>query len=365
MRRIAFAFLTALAVAGVPRAAQAEPKEWDFGGGGKWTPVQPSATTRPINNPTLDQAEQLLSAGHETEARRLLVSWVKTPGNQAAPDRDRALFLLADAYFREDDLLTSFYQYDELLDNYPESRFFNPALERQFTIADKYLNGHKDKFLGIRLLSQEDKAIDMLFRIRERAPGSPLAERALMRTAEYYFSTAQYDFAGDAYAAFARAYPRSPELGTVRLRQAFSSLAQFRGIKFDSTPLIDARTQFQDLQVRYPEIAKQAETTKFVDTINHTLAKKMLDMADFYRRTSRPKAAAYTLFTLIETYPNTAESDSARTALNRLPKAEVEAAKKARPAALMTQPYRMPTGPATPEGPARPGVQTPPATRPF
>ena len=222
------------------------------------------------------------------------MSWVKTPGNQAAPDRDRALFLLADAYFRDYDLVTSFYQYDELLDNYPESRFYNPSLERQFAIADKYPQRSQGQVpLFFRILSQEDKAIDMLFRIREylrlaagrtcvdadggvllRHGGVRLRRRRLRRL---------------------RPRTRSPELGTVRLRQAFSSFAQFRGIKFDSTPLIDARSQFQDLQVRYPEIAKQAETTKFVDTINHTLAKKMLDMSDYYRRTSRPKAAAYTL----------------------------------------------------------------------
>lgn len=359
MRRIACFVLSAAALAASPRALWAEPKEWDFGGGGKWTPVMPQSSSRPVNNPVLDQAEQQLAAGRVSAAQKLLLTWVKSPGNQAAADRDRALFLLADCYYRDDDLIKSFYQYDELLDRYPESRFFNPALERQFQIADDYLRGHKDKFLGLRILTQEDKAIDMLFRVRERAPGSPLAERALMRTADYYFATAQFDFAGDAYAAFARAYPRSPQMGTVRLRQALSSLAQFHGTKFDATPLIDARTEFEDLKVRYPEVAQQADVQKFVDTINRTLAKKMLNTADYYRRTSKAKASAYTLLTLIASYPRTAEADQAREALQRLPKQAVQEATQARPAILGTRP----SGGGVPEGPARP-VQVQPATKP-
>jgi outer membrane assembly lipoprotein YfiO len=355
MRRIACALLTALiATAGLPRAARAaEPKEWEFSGRGKWTPLQPQSTTQPRNNPVLDQAEQELSARRASSAEKLLASWVKTPGNDSAPDRDRALFLLADAYYQEGDRLKAFYQLDELLDKFPESRFFQPSLERQFQIADDYLNGHRDKFLWFSVLGQEDKAIDMLFRVRERAPGSPLAERALLRTANYYYSTAQFDFASDAYTAFARAYPRSPEMGIVRLRQALSSLAQFHGIRFDATPLIDAKAQFQDIKIRYPEVAQQADVQKFIDTIDRTLAKKLLGTGDFYRRTGHAKAAAYTFMTVISTYPKTAEADQARAELQRLPKSVVEQAAQVRSSSPATRPL----------GPPRP-VEMGPTTRP-
>lgn len=362
MRRIAPYLVGLLACgAGMPRpaAVAAEPKSWEFGGRGKWAEVQ-SPASQPVSNLTLDKAEQHLSAGDASAAEKLVVAWVKTPGNQAAPDRDRALFLLADAYYRGDERVKAFYQLDELLDTYPESRFFAPALERQYAIADEYLNGYKDKLLGMRVVGQDDKAIDMLFRVRERAPGSPLAERALLRTADYYFATSQFDFAGDAYQAYARAYPRSPEMGKVKLRQALSSLAQFRGTKFDSTPLIDARAQFEDLKVRYPDVAQQADVQKFIDTINRTLARKLLGTADFYRRTNKPKAAAYSLLTLVATYPTTAEADQARAELQRLPKAVVEQAGQVR----RSEPTTQPVGPLGPPDPTRP-VEVRPGVLPL
>jgi outer membrane assembly lipoprotein YfiO len=327
-------------------------KSWEFGGRGQWSPVPGAATQRAVANPTLDKAEQLLAGGRASDAEDVLVAWVKTPGNQAAADRDRALFLLSDAYYRGGDRLRAFLQLDELLDTYPESRFFNPALERQYQIADGYLNGYKDKLLGMRILSQDDKAIDMLFRVRERSPGSPLAERALLRTADFYFADAQFDFAADAYAAFARAYPRSPEMPKVKLRQALSSLAQFHGTKFDATPLLDARAQFEDLKVQHADTAEQAGVPKFNDTINRTLARKLLGTADWYRRTDKPKAAAYTLQTLVATYPRTAEADQARAELAKLPQAVVEQAGRVRTMGSEV-------GPSAPLGPPAPAATKP------
>ena len=323
----------------------AEPKTWDFSGRGRWAEVQQQpTTTQPVANIALDKAEQRLAAGDVSRAMDVLLDWIKAPQNRLAPDRDRALFLLADGYYRQDDRITAFYHLDELMDYHPESRFFTPALEKQFRIADEFLKGHKRKLLWFRVLSADDEAVDMLFRIQERSPGSPLAERALRRTADYYFASSQFDLAGDAYAAYARSYPRSPEVGRVRLQQAFSSFAQFRGVRFDSTPLIDARAQFEDVKLRYPELAEQANVQKFIDTINQTLARKMLTTADFYRRTGKPKAAAYSLLTLTATYPRTPAADQARADLKQLPPWAVEQAGQVK----ASEPATRPIGPETP-----------------
>ena len=71
-----------------------------------------------------------------------------------------------------------------------------------------------------------------MLRVQQRSPGSPLAERALLRTADWYYSSADYDLAHDAYGVYVKNYPRSPMVPQVKLRQAFSSLAQFRGVRF-------------------------------------------------------------------------------------------------------------------------------------
>jgi outer membrane assembly lipoprotein YfiO len=298
--------------------ASAAPKTYDYGGAGRWTPAQTQpVATQPVVNPVLDAAERMLASGKAEEAKDRIVAWVKV--NPKALDRDRALFLLAAADYKLGDHLKAFYQFDELLDTYPGSKLFGAALYQQYEIADAFLNGYKRKLFGLRILGAEDEAIDMMFRIQERSPGSPLAEKCLLRTANYYYSSSQFDFASDAYAAFIRAYPRSAAIPRVRLRRAFSSYAQFHGVKFDATPLIDARAQFEDIKSHYPDLAAENNIQKFIDGINQTLARKMLVTADFYRRTGEPRASVYTLRQLIHTYPGVREAELAKAELAKMP----------------------------------------------
>ena len=307
-------------------------------------------TQQPARNPTLDRAEALLEARRWQAAHDLLVPWLKA--HPQAPDRDRALFLLAQFYYHTGDRLRAFYQLDELLDNYPDSKLFFPALQLQYDIADAYLNGYKnrDPIFGLAIVPAEDEAIDMLFRIQERSPGSPLAEKALKRTADYYFNTSQFDLAADAYAAFIRSYPRSPDIAQVRLRQAFASLAQFRGPKFDTTPLIDARAQFKDVQNRYPDLAAEANVPQWIDRIDADLARAAYLTADFYRRTNRWGGAAFMYRYVMQTYPDSREAELARRQLARLPKWAVN-----QPAPPPSNPEAAAVPTPVPQAPPRPG----------
>ena len=119
------------------------------------------------------------------------IFWIKTH-DMKAPLRDQAVFLIGQANFQLDDRIKAFYYFDEVMDEYPASKLFYPALEMQYKIADDFLKGHKTRLFGIPLFTAEEQAIEMLYRIQQRSPGSPLAEKALLRTADYYYSEADY-----------------------------------------------------------------------------------------------------------------------------------------------------------------------------
>lgn len=280
----------------------------------------PTATAPPAqlqSNPILDRGEKLLHNHHWQAAHDLIVPWLKA--FPKAADRDRGLYLLAEVYYQSGDRIRSFYHLDELMDDFPESRYFFPALQLQYDIAIAYLDGMKDTFLGLPIVSMTDEAIEMLYRIQERSPGSPLAERALKRTADYYFNTSQFDLARDAYNTFVRTYPRSPDVPQVRLRTAFSSLAEFRGPVFDATPLIDARAQFKEIQAQYPDLAADANVSGWIDRIDSDLANKAYNTARFYQRTNRLRGAVFMYRYVIGTYPNSSEAELAQRILAMMP----------------------------------------------
>ena len=253
--------------------------------------------------------------------------------------------LVAEGYYQDGKRVDAFFYLDELMDEHPDSPLYQQALQRQYDIADAYLSGYKRVFLFWPTLSTEDEAVDMLYRIQQRSPGSLLAEKALLRTADYYYSTSDYDLAADAYMVYTKSYPRSPLIPQVRLRRAYATLAQFRGTRYDATPLTDARAQLVEIAAAYPDIAHDEGLVDLVRRIDDTFAQKVYRQADFYRRTSQPAAAIYNYRFLIATFPDSPEAKLAQQQLKTFPPKLLAAAPP-----RAGEGYAPATQPALPEG---------------
>ena len=340
---VLWAFAAMVIVLCIAMPASAQSKTFEYNGDGQWLQVRRAeSTTRAGPVPTLDRVEQLLQERKNRAAEKLAVKWVLA--NRNHPQRDRGLMLIARALYQYGNRIKAYYYLDELMDEYPASQYFYPALELQYTIADKYLDGYKRRFFGLPAFGAQDEAIEMLYRIQNRSPGSQLAEKALLRTANFYYNNRDYDFAADTYAAYLRTYPRSPEAPRVKLRQAYSLYAQFRGPRFDATPLIDAREQLRALAAQNAALAQEENIPALLDQLDRNLARKLYVTGDFYRRTNEPEGAAYTFKYLAKAYPETPEAQRAERALARLPVEAVAAA----PEPAVSPGYAPPTLPPEP-----------------
>lgn len=279
--------------------------------GGRFTEVpttDPASLPKP--DPELKRIERLIDRNEFSAAKNTVVAWLLS--HKEDRNYDNGLYLAAQAFNGLDEPLKAFYYCDQLMDASPGSAFFRPALELQYAIGDSLLNGRQLKLLGMRVLDGTDEGVEMMFRIQTRSPGSPLAEMALRRTADFYFASGDFDLAADAYAAHIKAYPRDPKLPEMLVRQAFSNYAQFTGTRFDPTPLVNARSQMEEIINKYPDVAKRENMQSFVDAIDKTLAKKLLVTADFYRRTDKAEAQKVVLRVLTQQYPNSDEAQQAK-----------------------------------------------------
>jgi len=277
-----------------------------------WGELNPSSqpTTLPQEEPVLDDADRLIVNGHPGKAKHLLLKWEANHKN--SPARDRCIYLIAEASYQDNNRIRAFYYLDELMDEYAASVLYQTALQKQFDIAEDYLNGYCDTFLGLAILDETDAGIAMMFRIQQRSPGSPLAEKALMKTANFYFDNQDFDFAADAYKQYVRSYPRSAQVPMCRLKAAQSSLAQYHGVPFDVTTIIDARAQLLDIIRDYPTLAREHGLTGIIANIDNVFARKILWVAEYYERTHEPKAAVYHYRFLVRTYPDAPEAITAR-----------------------------------------------------
>lgn len=298
-------------------AVLAEPQTFELSAEGRWQHLDQTPATQPAATPVIDEAERLLEQRKSKDAIKSLSAWLKSRPD--SPARDRALFVMARALFDHGNRIRAFFYLDQLMDEHPDSRYYDPALQLQYEIADAYLDGYKRRFLRMPMFGAEEEAVEMLYRIQQRAPGSALAEKALLRTADYYFASSDFDLAADAYGHYVNTYPRSAIVPKVKLRRAYSSLAQFRALRFDATPLIDAREQMVRLIDEHPELARQENVSALLARIDQSFAGKLDDTADYYLRTNQPRAAAYYWQYLLRHYPNAPEAQRARHRLEQLP----------------------------------------------
>jgi outer membrane assembly lipoprotein YfiO len=284
---------------------------------GRWVQAPRMIPQIPQPEPVLDEAERLLADENLKQAKIVLINWEKT--HKHSPSRDRCVFDFAKLYFQKNNRIKSFFYCDELMDEYPESKLFQTALQWQYDIAKAYLDGYKDSFLGMPILDRGGEAVEMMWRIQQRSPGSPLAEKGLLDTADYYFNDRDYDLAEDAYNFYVQNYPNSSRVPAVKLRAAYASWAQFRGTKFDASHIIDAQAQLLVIQREYPELAAEENVQAALDRIDAAFARKLFEEGDFYERTHQLKGAVYQYRFLLETYPGSTDAAEAMVRLRHMP----------------------------------------------
>src|SRR4051812_2514220 len=112
----------------LPITATAQSRTWEYAGHGEWPQIASSGTSQPTtraaNVPELDRIAEMVKEGSNKAAEKRAVAWLKA--NKSHPQRDRAIFLNAQALYQYGNRIRAFYYCDELLDEYPDSELYYP-----------------------------------------------------------------------------------------------------------------------------------------------------------------------------------------------------------------------------------------------
>ncbi len=300
------------AVLGLSATAFAAPPGWELRNGA-WVPVvQPDPTT---------PEGQVATMIHDLEANQTkkviadAKKWIKA--NKTNPLLAQVLLLQGDAEVLRGNRYRALFSYEDLVNNFPSSELYPFVLQREFDIADSFLKGYKRKFFGMRILGCSEEAIEMLDRIQDRQRGSPLAERAGLRVADYYYNDSRFQEAVEAYGDFVRRYPYSQYVRKAEIRRAEASLGSFRGVLFDVTPLLDARERLSAISEVYPQSAEQLQVKAIEDRIYQIEGRRELEVARYYWRAGRKYASGWYYKRVINNWPGTIYAQEAKAELRR------------------------------------------------
>lgn len=261
---------------------------------------------------TIADARRLLAEDNPRAARQLLDRWLDTHERGTGPYVAEAYLLRADALIAVGHEYSALYDLEAVCKRFPQTEAFPLAVERELDVALDYLGGKRRRFLGMRMLTADDLAVELLIRVQERLPGSELAERAAIELADYYYRERQISLARDAYELYTQNFPHGPNRMKAEERWIFCDLAQFKGPQYEIGSLTDAKARIRAFRARYRTQAEESGLTDgLVARIDESMAAQLLSQAEWYIKRGDAASARYVLRRLLRERPGTLAADQA------------------------------------------------------
>jgi len=301
-------------LAGFVALAGGQSPEFQLDADTGWT--QTDAPPPGSDEAIISEARSLIARERFKEAERLMSRFIARAQREANPWLPDALLLRGDAELAQRNEYDALFDYERIIQQFPASDVFAEALERQFEIGSRYVDGLRRKFLGIRFQNARLLGEELLIRVQERLPSSTLAEEAAIKLADHYYERRDMELASEMYGIFLENFRESRHRMRAQVRQIFANIARFKGPEYDSGGLIDAGELIDRFQARQPAEAERVGITAGLEArLDESAALKKLEIARWYFRRNDEPAARFMLQRLIREHPR---SNAAQTALRTL-----------------------------------------------
>ncbi len=273
---------------------------------------------------------------------------------------EEAQFRLAECYYAMGDYPASQDAFDQLFEDYPSTRYVEPATRRLFMIAKVWLevadpvakseirqaSGEKvleeaapakpsrDPTLIVRILPNfhdssrpvfdtQGRALEALKAIWLNDPTGPLADDSLMLTATYYQRQDNYVEADRYFKILREEYPNSPHFEKAFILGSHVKLMSYQGPYYEGRELEAAQKLKEQSLHLFPASSTRTQTRKDLDKVYLMQAERAWSEIDYYRKKRRPRAVAIACIKLLNDYPDTQYAVEARRILQSVDRSEL------------------------------------------
>lgn len=258
------------------------------------TPGQEVKWTRKRASAQLEVAQQAFDDGKYglaiKAARRTLKVW---PLSDYAAD---AQYLLAYSYQKKGRTERAFKEYEKLLAKHPKFGRYDEVLQRQFEIANRYLDGKWFRLWGtIPLYRSMDKTAKMFESIVKNGPYSRVGPQAQMsigtareKQADFFNRDNAFAQAVTAYLVAVDRYFDNPEVAADALYLAGNAyFQQAKKADYDQSVAGKAIDTFTDFIALYPQDPRVPEAQTMVVELKTEQARGNFSIARFYEKRKR------------------------------------------------------------------------------
>ncbi|MBN2457401.1 MAG: outer membrane protein assembly factor BamD [Sedimentisphaerales bacterium] len=214
-------------------------------------------------------------------------------------------FIEAEKLFCADKLIKAARSYDSFLDKYPQSRLYEAALERQFSIGTAFLAGRKRNVLGIFKIKSYSQGRKIMENITDRTGDRPISIRAALAVAKNLEKRKKFDQAYHKWSQIHSSWTTGRIAKESLLAMARCQYAAYKGPRFDTSNLISAHSYYESFRLRYPQDAQKLGIDATIQKINHQLALKHLMIGNYYYKTGNYQPASLYYQMVIDNWPGT------------------------------------------------------------
>lgn len=270
-----------------------------------------------------DEAEALFrQAKYKDAAAKYAVAYDRWPDS---PLEEKALFMAAECYFFADLYPDSDDNYALLIKKYPATEYLDKTISRRFAIArywEQAHAAHPHYAITLNLLRKTEPRFDtyghalrIYERIRLDDPTGPLADDAIMATANAHFVHGRYDDADYHYSLLRSEYPKSEHQFQAHLLGLRAKLLKYQGPNYEGGPLEDSEQLATQLLAQFPtELGDEKERIVQAQAeIRAQRALREFERGEYYHKGKYYGASKLYYAGIVEKYPETRLADEART----------------------------------------------------
>ena len=283
---------------------------WEPVGGGKWTRTRAKDQLE-VAQKALDDKQYRLAL---KAARRTVRTW---PLSDYAP---RAQYLMGRAYEERKMDEKAFREYQRLLEKYPKVDNYDEVINRQFTIANRYLAGQWFRLWGyIPFFPSMEKTSVMYDKIIKNGPYSQVAPQAQMNIGAAREKQRNYVLAVKAYEKAADRYHDQPAVASEALYKAgLAYNKQAKKAEYDQSIAGRAITTFSDFITLYPADARVGEAQGIIASLKTEQSRGAFKVAKYYEAKKRWEAALVYYNETVQKDPNSTYAQEAKTRIEIL-----------------------------------------------
>ena len=208
--------------------------------------------------------------------------------------------------------------YAVVADRYQKSDRFEEAIDGLFRIGEMYLQGQKQKVLGIPLKSGMSQAVLIFNTIIRTAPYGKHTARAQFNLGRAYEKQGSNQLAIAAYQAVVEKFPNDPIAVDAQYQIGYIWSQASTSGTYDPATASHAKVGFEDFLARYPNSEKAAQARENLKRMERKQTSTAYDIAKFYDKQKYSRAAAISYHEVIRQQPSSPEAERAKKRVSEL-----------------------------------------------